>query len=619
MSEAYLSNYEETKWDWTHSAVTKFMNGFKRFDGYIEEKEQVYIGVYGPTQVGKTTFILSLLGIAFDQLNALSKALRGRQEQGKSATVTATIYKKNEGEHFHIVFPPGDEFTCSTFGEVEQVMYQLRMQVYQLDTFSLTPLIIDIPKQYFSQQQLDERVRDLAIIDLPGDDSKDKKEMHHVNRVLKEYISRCKVCIIMEIASKMTGLTKLNKDYVKDWIDFPEQFLILLTRSVTNGSVKTMIENGTIETMEEYLDLYKKELTRVGEAGEIDNAIYPLEFGDSWAELKQTQASLYEKTNPWLVAIFSKLVENLTKINSPEQAVKKLKSMDRYVLKNRKEELAVLYNKREQLANKFSDTNDLVDGISDLLEKEKGTFSRYQHFLDTLPDSKAIDKPYWHLPSWDGLSFGEKKATYLNGHVLGEISDIEEALLAYTDSLNKVIRRFNLQENKQIPFMTFPEEVFHAVIPINRTMNRYFKRSTFQEDVDDAKAKLNKVFIQYVARYKEAVAEVKLQVKQYKRRKEILVEGYETELEEHIGMLSEIQEKVDSLDNEINEAEQEWMHDLERSQQFDLYLMQSFVEQSNHYKEKLRDNHITKEEKWVVHQYWNLLKQQGERIIDHVN
>ena len=58
-----LTRLEEDKDQWIYEAIDHFNEGFLRFDGQKYEKDQVLIGVYGPTQVGKTTLILTMLGI----------------------------------------------------------------------------------------------------------------------------------------------------------------------------------------------------------------------------------------------------------------------------------------------------------------------------------------------------------------------------------------------------------------------------------------------------------------------------------------------------------------------------------------------------------------------------
>jgi GTPase SAR1 family protein len=621
MRNYYFSNYNDQKWDWTRNAATKFISGFKRFDGYIEEKEQVYIGVYGPTQVGKTTFILSLLGIDFDQLNPLSDALRGGQAKGKSATVTCTIFKKTDEDQFRIIWPSGQAFTCLTLIEVEQVMQNLRNQIYLTEDFPLSPLLVEIPMYYFNQVDMDQRTRDLSIIDLPGDDSKDEMEMLHVNRVLKEYISRCKVCIIMEISSQMTGLTKLDKEFVKDWAVLPEQFRILFTRSVTNGSVRKAIEDNLVNTVEEFRSLYTNEMASLLDMNDLATAIYPLEFGDSWVDLKDSQPTLFEKTKPWLEIIFASLVDDLTQIHSPEQEIKKLKSMDRYLLKQRKQELDKFNLDKETIRLQREDLQLFITNLRCHSLKERKRLRRYKELEGNLSIMNSINEPDFFLPSWSNLNFGQKKVSYLNRQFNGELTDLEQSMRQLTEEFNEHISKWNRNENIQLPKMIFPEHHFDVSLNLVNyyILDQYFSETTFIEDIGIAKRKLSKAFKQFEADYQMGYQEAFTAINRYIQSQKAACENYEAEIKDQKNILEVIEKDFESIEKKIREVEIEWQHDLERSKQLDLFLMEGFIEQSNQYKENLLSNQASKTEKWMIQQFWNVLKLQAERIIDHVN
>lgn len=615
MSIYSFYKYDEEKWDWTRSAVTKFKNGFKRFDGFGDKKEQVFVGVYGPTQVGKTTFILSLLGIDFRKLNCLSDALRGGQEKGKSATVTCTIFQKTEDKAFIITWPSGRKFICSDLQEVEQVMQALRGQVYLAREFSLSPLLIDIPQTFFDLEKMDQRVRDLSIIDLPGDDSKDELEMRHVNRILKEYIPRCKVNIIMEIASQVTGLTKLDKDLVKDWTVLPEQFRVLLTRSVTNGSVKKAIDEGKINSSDEITAAYVNELKRVTELEELQTPIYPLEFGDSWADLKHSDPELFEKTNPWMEEIFSMLTEDLTTIDSPEQEIKKLKSMERYIKTRKQEELDRLTKEEKRLAGEFAVHGKLIQLATVKGVKEEITSIRkVQLLLKELYAIKNLDKPTHSFPAWSNL---ERKVSLLNLQFLDELDSLEEFLKDHTEKVNRLIKYVNLLLDRKVQLMEFPSGIFPFSLGVKSFPDLYILSNSYKKDVETAKWKLASVFSGYQKELKRVVKRVDAALKISKHQKRI--DAKEEKMYDLLDEYKKIEKDLLDIREKIEKAYNEWEEDLARSRQLDLFLMEGFVERSNHYKVKLLDQATPAEEKWLIHQYWNVLKHQAERIIDYVD
>jgi GTPase SAR1 family protein len=616
MSNLYLSNYHEHRWDWTRSAVTKFINGFNRFDGYVEDKEQVFIGVYGPTQVGKTTFILTLLGIQFERMNQLADALRGGREKGKSATITSTIFKKTNEANFQITWPSSEKFTCSTLEQVEQVMRQLRNKIYDEKQFSLEPLRIEIPKHFFNQEDVDGRVRDLAIIDLPGDDSKDVREMHHINRVLKEYISRCKVCIIMEIASQMTNLTKLDKEFVKDWTILPEQFRILLTRSVTNGSVMKQIVDGSVSSVEEFKALYVKELAHVSEEDDLHTAVYPLEFGDSWTDLNQMQPVLFEKANGWVKAVFQELVKDLTEIDSPEQEIRKIKSMERYIVKKQQKEVEWLEGRMRSFQQKLEDEEFIAFGLAKKLKNDNEKMVRLESAISSVDSHGKMKIPTLFIPTWDSLSYAEKKASFLRRQFDAELENLQRLAQESVENLNGYFKQLNRQEQLGLPMMTFPSELFETRLYIDYMVDRYFKESSYNTDVYVAKSKLETIFDDFFKYYMDVIGKAKLALHKKVTLQDMICEDDKEQYVKQLKKNCQIQKEMDELALEIEEANKEWQEDIERSRQLDLFLMESFARQSAVYKERLFDQSLSKSGRWVIHQYWNLLKMQAERVID---
>lgn len=612
MQTLSLFELEEQKWDWTTTAVKKFMNGFKRFDGVLNEKEQVYIGVYGPTQVGKTTFILTLLGIRFDLINELSDALRGGRVKGQSATITCTIFEKSNEDVFNIIWPSGEKFTCHTLVEVEQIMGDLRQQVYQEDQFSLLPLIIKLPIHYFNIADIDQRIRDLSIIDLPGDDSKDLKEMQHVNRVLKEYITRCKVCVIMEIASQMTSLTKLEKEFVKDWLFLPEQFRIVLTRSVTNGSVMRNILEGKIQSEASFNELYRKELSEVCEVDDFGISVYPLEFGDSWRGLQETQPALFKKANIWVQGIFDGLVENLTKINSPEQEIKKIKSLECFIKNQHLQEIKQLTDKQTHKKKQLEELKISIKFGEKNLKLAEDEYKALSMQLDNL---KKRDKHNIYLPTWSGLSYANKKVSYLRSQFYGELRDIKENATSFLEELNKKIRNLKRNFNLQLKTLSFPDDLFDKTFYMDYVLDRYFKDSTYNIDRKIALDKLANVNDEIYNYFVISIKELKKQIQKKLHSKLDTINDMERMVEQKYEEKDRIENKIAKLEIQVDKANQDWQDDIERSRQLDLFLKESFVEQSDAYKKQILNPNLTIEEKWLIHQYWNVLRLQAERMI----
>lgn len=60
-------NFHQNRFEWAFKAKQEFINRFVRLDvnkSEVSSAKELTIAVYGPTQVGKTTVILSLLGLS---------------------------------------------------------------------------------------------------------------------------------------------------------------------------------------------------------------------------------------------------------------------------------------------------------------------------------------------------------------------------------------------------------------------------------------------------------------------------------------------------------------------------------------------------------------------------
>lgn len=618
MSDLYFYNYEETNWGWTNSAVQRFISGFKRFGHVPDNKEQVYVGVYGPTQVGKTTFILTLLGISFSYIGPLSEALRGGREKGKSATVTCTIFQRSETDDFQVIWPTGEYFQCETTEVLQEIIRKLRLTIYENESFPTEPVVIKIPRCYFNEEDIDKRVRDLAIIDLPGDDSKDAVEMRHVNHILKEYISRCKVCIIMEISSQMTGLTKLDKELVKDWLVLPEQFRILLTRSVTNSSVMKKIITGEILDTQDFHQEYIDELSRVCETDRLATNVYPLEFGDSWLDLKKTNPSLFEQADSWVSNIFNTLVEDLTSIYSPEQEIKKLKSMERFIVKRKEEELSYLDKQISFAKDDYETFNQELEQLDTVIKKNKKAIERLKNIQNSWEEFRFPEIRIEPIISWEEAEFYQKKRSYLEKQYHYCIEEIKEQAAKHVELLNQKVRRENRAINLRLRQVLFPSHLFDVYFSIDHIGDRYIFAVNYNKDREIAltrvtvvKNDFEKMFKRYV---QQRAKEVELEIKKAEDKLSLLCQEFQNA---HHSL--QVREKhLYSLKTERNRTEIEWAEDQSRSNELDRYLMDSFVEQSAIYKKKLISSDTSTEERWHVHQQWNLLKKQAERIIDHV-
>lgn len=160
-----LNKFQKHRLDWAFEAKTDYLNQFRIFEAVEKatENKKIIISVYGPTQVGKTTLILSLLGIKEKFLVDISDFLRGGRDPGNSATITVTKYQISPTDDYIIKLPNHKESIIHTPEQLEEHMAQLRRDVETGVIQSVDPVVIAIPKSKFHDQGVT-----IELIDLPG-------------------------------------------------------------------------------------------------------------------------------------------------------------------------------------------------------------------------------------------------------------------------------------------------------------------------------------------------------------------------------------------------------------------------------------------------------------------
>ena len=85
----------EGRTDWAENAVAQHLEGFdpEVRDRLATRDREATIALYGPTQVGKTTLILKMLGVSDAAALTVGEVLRGGRPAGESATATAMRYR----------------------------------------------------------------------------------------------------------------------------------------------------------------------------------------------------------------------------------------------------------------------------------------------------------------------------------------------------------------------------------------------------------------------------------------------------------------------------------------------------------------------------------------------
>jgi hypothetical protein len=614
-----LSNLEKHRWDWAHRGVEDFRKGFLRLKETTKQKGRVLIGIYGPTQVGKTTLILKLLGIREEMMTPFSKALRGSRKYGNSATVTSTIYQQSPDDAFYLIRPDGRKVTCKTLQELAAGMEQLRADVEGGRLSEVKPLTLQIAKSLFQLEELDKRKQTIEILDLPGDDSREKLEVEHVNRCLEEYLPHCRLCIVMESASHLISLTQLKRENVSDWMLLPHKYIIVLSKALSSASVKEKVRNQEFSSASAFQNHFKGEIKR-GTKENIDEAkVYPLDFGDTWEQIKREDPELHERTAAWMNELLQQLTADLSSVYTPENELKNLKSMEGLIQKKKKEHYDQLQKEKEEITEKISDlevSQKVIKQKMDDIEIEQEDLRGLEELISSLSFKQPA---VGYIPGWDARIGNERNATELSSDFYYQAEQLDKAYRTTVNYWNQDLK-LRLTE-KEIPFKPIKYEFPKLTIGLVNyyIIQKYFKRTTFDEDLGICMDKLqkanNEVFQAVKLEVDKQIKQIQTTIKNRTASLQNRVTELIAEQKKNAETLKKLQRDLAGKDVTMERAKSEWDSDIERSKQLNLYLKKAFVEEVNTLQYKLVSPETSTPEKWAYHQYWNIITADVERII----
>jgi hypothetical protein len=618
--QALLSKLKAERWDWAAKGIDDFRSGFLGLKEANSKKKRVIIGVYGPTQVGKTTLILKILGIKEKDIGGLSKALRGKRSYGNSATVTSTIYQQSNDETFKVEFPNGEKKLCKYLKQLEGVMSEVRKSVEQTMDFTTKPIIIQIAQHYFDHKELAGREQTLEILDLPGDNSREKKEVEHVERCLKEFLPQCTVCLLMEISSQLVSLTQLKQDHVRDWRWQPSHFRIILTRAVSDASIKEKLLKDEFKSSKEFQFLFSSELNRIlDDSEESDIKVYPLEFGDSWEGLEKTQKIVFQKAKPFIDEIYQELIKDLCSVYSPRNELLQQLDLDGVIKKRQNDERKSLKRQLDEVEAIFRMTK------ANLIKTEKRLDQLENHKKRFLEDQKRVLELDFSRPKEDELLEwaerigSDRTASSLRTEFRMAMNHLEKDYRKATDKWNRdvlAVTRFY-----DIPFKKVMHSFKKATIDVDKLFNRYLLKSKFNRDLGHVRNQLetaNKENYELIK--KEMKKQMKSLDKMFKTQELTMTLDIKV-IKDELASLEEkslnLQSRIAQIKDDQEQSKKKWAHDENRFQQRDLFIKKSYLDRSHYFKEKLLSVDTSPTEKWVYHQYWNLMSEDMEWIIKY--
>ena len=321
-----------------------------------DEAAQPYVVIFGKTQVGKTTLLLDLMGIAAEQMPIISEVMRGGREQGKSATATTMEYRASLGEYWGLTIP-GESAPRLLYSdqEMKRALGHLREVMESGQLVAESPCVVHIPKRFFDTAN--SRATNVRILDLPGDNPANEQEQKHVNQMAKTYLPFADLILLVGRGDDLGFLKPevITLPGIEDWQAMPHRFRIVTTYSYTAQSVKDILRNDDAADESILRRRLIQEIERFGALNEAarDEALYfPLEFGNSWSGVQATEPELHQKMSPIIARLRAELLNQITKATTPMGRLRSTLNTHHSVKYIQKKKTEVIETQIQELASK---------------------------------------------------------------------------------------------------------------------------------------------------------------------------------------------------------------------------------------------------------------------------
>lgn len=435
---------------------------------------------------------------------------------------------------------------------------------------------------------------------------------------------QCHICILLEIADNMQALTQICRSHVSDWRLFPDFFRIVFTYSVTSLSVQGNVIKGNIYSTKSFCEFFQNEFNRCCDGINPAISIYPLEFGDSWSSVKKTNPEVFKKAELWIEELYDALIDDLCTVQSLENIVQQLRGMINYISNKEEAELKGFVQKNKALRDEIKCKNREVEDenkrqVSMAEENERMDEDiknvNYYHCIEPNNEEFSCMTSHWcwenankHSVSWIRSQFYLANDNLLKIYQKN-ISAWKEKIKRYTDiySIDIPEMEYQICEAEFID-VNYTWDLFLIKDNFNRDCNRCIKQLSDAnkktlDSINKACDKVIKEVVMYIELYKKNNNCI---IKRSKKKQHVLVD--ETLV---------LFEKQVELEQEKAKVKKEWKADSARVLELDKYLKRALSEELRLVKRNLNSPHTSGVQKWVYHQYCNLLLQDAERVFNN--
>lgn len=310
---------EDKRYEWQKATQEQILSGLLcKSHKYkaIGQRNDKLVMVFGKSHAGKTTFILSLMGITEDKLSELNSILRAGIQEGKSSTSTAIVYQKSDDDSFGVCEHSINELSeyeivkCSK-EEFEHKIQETRLAVEKHKRNNELVLYLYIPRSYFGDN--DFASQQINILDVPGYETTNAEERYHTEAILNKYMSVSALNIVVKSIYDINDLRYFSAPNRDDFTKLTSsKYIVVTTRSYSQESVFKYFLKQPQERCGTFEEMLCKECRVQFERvfGSQIPAYFPVDLGDSFNELINTKIT-NQADREYLIAYRKKVFDGI--------------------------------------------------------------------------------------------------------------------------------------------------------------------------------------------------------------------------------------------------------------------------------------------------------------------
>ncbi|MBE6752340.1 MAG: hypothetical protein E7556_07430 [Ruminococcaceae bacterium] len=385
---------------WEKSPINEIFNtSYTSTSNYSKQ-----IILYGPTQVGKTTLIMDLIGIKNSRRLELDELLKGGSRSGSASTSSAIIYSRWNEDMFGIsqknIHSSNDSIPEKlTADEFKQRIQSINSRNRSQDV-SLSELAdiycFYIPKDYFEQTT---ELQNIQMIDLPGFGERNEKMQKRADEIIS-YISGFVAGAVVVV--KSDNIQSLQSDYKRFISNHHINHLaVAISYSASrNLDVRKMLD-GTTTDKEVALNIANYYYNLIEEDNYMhfnnlppETILFPLEKREYLEENLPEFIGAFDQLRQMLKVRITSMTERTAIKSCIEQLDLEIKNCKESIeciktdiekLANRKEECDELIKKAKKIENKLINELKILDKKITFIITAKNEISKK---IDTFEENK---------------------------------------------------------------------------------------------------------------------------------------------------------------------------------------------------------------------------------------